>query len=166
MGTSKTAVQNSGQSSFRISGIRTGMARAITEYKTEEGQTAGNQNHQKSCQTGWQIIGYIIQTGRKAPESTIAFITVTDHGIKGIDHLIGQHAGDAQQQIPEQGGNHTVTEVLSQSLQSCCTDFGIGQSGGVTADNAGYLTAAFFKGAVCGLKYIRTSSINVLPARL
>ena len=36
MGTSKTAVQNSGQSSFRISGIGTGMAGAITEYKTEE----------------------------------------------------------------------------------------------------------------------------------
>ena len=42
---------------------------------------------------------------------------LADHGIQRVHHLIGKHARNSQQQIPEQGSNHPIAQILCQSLQ-------------------------------------------------
>ena len=153
MRTSETAVQNTGKGGFRITGIGTGMLAAISAHKSKQGKTTGNQHHQKGCQTSRNIIGNIIQTGGETAEPTIALVLVADHGIQRVHHLIGKHARNSQQQIPEQGGNYPVTQILCQSLQCSSSYLLRRERRRITAYDARHLFSAFLQRTVYRLEY-------------
>ena len=116
MRTTEAAVQYSGKCRFRIAGIGTGMLAAVFPHKKQQRESAGNRHHEKSRQTGGDIVGYIVQTCRETAEPTIAFIPIPYHGVECIYHLIGKHPRHTQQHIPEQRSDYAVAQVLCQRL--------------------------------------------------
>ena len=59
--TAKTAVQDSGQCRFRITGIRTGMHPSVMGHKLQERKTTGNQYHQQGGQSGRKVIATSVE---------------------------------------------------------------------------------------------------------
>ena len=105
-------------------------------------------NHQEGGDAGWEIVGYIVETGSKAAEVTIAVGLVANHGIEGVDHLVGQHARYTTNGKPKEWSNDPIAQVLSEGFQGCRTNLLGRELGGVAPHNASHLLASLFKGTV------------------
>ena len=81
--------------------------------------------------------------GSPAAIVAIALGAIADHRVKRVDHLIGQHAGHAQQGEPEERGYHAVAQVLGQRLKGCGAHFLSRQLGGVAPNDASHLPTPF-----------------------
>ena len=78
-------------------------------------------DHQECRQTGWDIVGNVVDMGSPAAEVFIALRLIADHRVKGVHHLIGQHAWDAKDGEPEEGSNDTVAQVLGKGFEGSST---------------------------------------------
>ena len=65
----------------------------------------------------------------------IAFGLVADHAVQRVDRLVGEQAGQAQDQIPEGWCDHTVGEIFGQRLDRPTADTMFVERCGVPADD-------------------------------
>ena len=77
----------------------------------------GADNHQQGCETGWNVIGDVVDASSPTAKVTIAVGSVANHGVERVHHLVRQHARRPQQHEPEERGDDAIGEVLSQSLE-------------------------------------------------
>ena len=125
MRTAKTAVQNTCQSGFRIATIRTGMHSPVATDESEDWPLTTDhcmrQHHQQSRETGWDIVGHIIDTGCPTAKVLVTFRLVANHRVERVYHLIRYHARNTQYGKPEQGSYHTVTQIFCQRFEGSGT---------------------------------------------
>ena len=76
-------------------------------------------NHQEGREAGGDVVGDVVDMSRPTTEVTIAVCLIANHGVEGVHHLVGQHAGRTEQGEPEEGGNDAVAQILSQRLKGC-----------------------------------------------
>ena len=77
---------------------------------------------------------------------------VADHRVGGVDRLVGEEAGEAEQQKPEGGRDHAVGEILRGRLDCRAADAGFVEACRVAADDARHRDARGVDaaGAKCG----------------
>ena len=111
-------------------------------------------NHQQGSEAGWDVVGDVVDMRCPTAEVTVAVGLIANHGVEGVDHLIGQHARDSQEHVPEEWGNDAIREVLGKGLQGGSAYLLGRELGGVAPYNAGYLLTAFVERTVKGKEYL------------
>ena len=151
--TAKTAVQDSGQCRFRITGIGTGMHPPVMCHELQQRPATGNQHYQQGSQSGGKVIGHVVHTGRPAAKIFITGIAVANHRVEGIAHLIRQHPRHPQQKIPEKRSDDTVTQILGQSLKGSRTHLPVSQGRSISSHDAGHLFSPGFQRSIRRFKH-------------
>ena len=62
-------------------------------------------------------IEQIVEPRRRPAEGLMARRAMADHAVGGVDHLVGEQAGQAEEQGPEQRRHHAVGEILGQRFE-------------------------------------------------
>ena len=82
----------------------------------ESRQQSGGQAHEQGGQPGWQIIGRVVGAGRSPAEKEVSLVSVSHHGVHGIDSFVHHAQGQPAQSQPEQGSDHAVRGVFCHRL--------------------------------------------------
>ena len=149
----EAAVEDGGEGGFGITAVGAGVAAAVAQEEaeaTDKVARAGGKEHEQGGEAGGNVVGHIVKAGGEAAKVLIAGGAVGYHGVEGIYHLVGEHAGSAEESEPKEGGNDAVAEVFGEGFEGSGADFLGGEGGGVATDDAGDLTTAGFKGVVEG----------------
>ena len=87
-------------------------------------QNPAGQQHGKTAETGRDIVEHIVQPGRDTADILIGHLHITQHGIHGVDSLIGKGQGRAAQGKEKHGGDDAVGAVLRHGFhRSPCHRF-------------------------------------------
>src|SRR5690606_22100511 len=90
---------------------------------------------EQSGQSGWYIISDIVQLCGKTTKVTIAIIQMADHGISGIDQLVGKQTGQTTDQKPERRRNDAIRSVLGKTFYRCTADTAFIEMFGIAPDD-------------------------------
>lgn len=151
VGTAEAAVQDGGEGGLGPSAVGRGVLGSVVEDEAEACGEAGDpvhEGHAQGGEAGGDVVGHVVDAGGPAAEAQVAVGVVADHGVEGVDHLVGHHAGDAEEGVPEEGGDDAVAEVLGKGLEGGDAAFLTGEAAGVATYDAGYLAAGVFLAAV------------------
>ena len=99
-------------------------SRRAAAARTKPGKARGNEIEQ------------IVQPGRGPAEGEMARRAVADHAVRRVHGLVGDDAGETQEQGPEERRRHAVGEILGQGFERCAADAGLVQAFRIAADDA------------------------------
>ena len=86
--------------------------------------------------------------GSPAAKIFVSISLVANHRVQGVHHLVGQHAWNTQQGIPEKRGNHTVAQILGQRLEGCRAHLLGREFRSIASHDASHLFATFVQAPV------------------
>lgn len=98
----------------------------------------GQSQIEERCEAGREKIDGVIKPRRRPAKINVAGRAVADHAVSCIDDLAGHHAGDSQQDQPEQRSDNPIGEVFGEALDSGPRDARLVKFGDVATNDAGH----------------------------
>ena len=115
-------VQGAGHRGLRPAGVGRIVLARVAQHGAQRagGRGAGDERRrardQKAADPRRNPVRGVVEARRRQAEGAVARRAVADHAVHGVDRLVGEHAGKAQQQIPEDRRDHAVGVALRAAL--------------------------------------------------
>ena len=155
--TAEPAVEDARKGCLGISAVGRSMAPAVAPDESEERETERDecigQKHEKGRQASRDEVGHVIDASRPATKVLETLRPVTDHGVLGVHHLVGQHGRHTAHRQPEEGSHNAVAEVLGQGFESGRAHLLSRKLRRVAAHDSGHLPPTLLQRTVEGEKY-------------
>ena len=103
----------------------------------------GGEAKQQPAQPGGKEVGHIVKTGADHADRPVFFVLIADHGIEGVDRLIGHGQRRAAEQQEEERRDNAVDGVFRHGFHHRAVNLLRLELCGVAPDNPRQLATAF-----------------------
>ena len=135
--------QRAGHRTFRPAGIRRTMFCGIAFYHPQRraDRSPGDRRRdreQQGRQSRRHQIDEIVKPRRGPAKRGVALAAMPDHGVGGVDCLVGDQSRQPQQRQPEHRRHHAVGKILGAGFDRRPADAGFVQLFGIAPDDPGH----------------------------
>lgn len=94
------------------------------------------------AEAGGEPVGEVVGAGGDAAEAEVAFVFVAPEGVEGVDGAVGESAGGASEDGPEEGCDDAVDGGFGDAFDGGADDADFVEAFDVASDDAGDCSAA------------------------